>query len=151
MPQNSQYFIFKTSRSFGCGLGLEGLVADFTLPYFLQNLKNNKVVCYETFRNPQFIIFPQISVNKRPNRVPCGCRVAGWTCHPHECLREIWILSSVKWQTLNAMDFVDAKSWLIGKDTVAGKDWGLEKKGVTEDEIIGLLTQWTWIWANSRR
>ena len=31
----------------------------------------------------------------------------------------------------------DAKSWLIGKDPDAGKDWGQEEKGVTEDEIVG--------------
>ena len=31
----------------------------------------------------------------------------------------------------------DAKSWLIGKDPDAGKDWGQEKKGVTEDEMVG--------------
>ena len=30
----------------------------------------------------------------------------------------------------------DAKSWLIKKDTDAGKDWGQEK-GVTEDEMVG--------------
>ena len=29
----------------------------------------------------------------------------------------------------------DAKSWLIGKDPDAGKDWGQEEKGMTEDEI----------------
>ena len=29
----------------------------------------------------------------------------------------------------------DAKSWLIGKDAAAGKDWGQEK-GVMEDEMI---------------
>ena len=29
----------------------------------------------------------------------------------------------------------DAKSWLIGKDPDAGKDWGREKKGVTEAEM----------------
>ena len=29
------------------------------------------------------------------------------------------------------------KSWLIGKDSDAGKDWGLEEKGMTEDEIVG--------------
>ena len=27
----------------------------------------------------------------------------------------------------------DAKSWLIGKDPDAGKDWGQEEKGVAED------------------
>ena len=31
----------------------------------------------------------------------------------------------------------DAKSWLIWKDLDAGKDWGHEDKGMTEDEIIG--------------
>ena len=29
------------------------------------------------------------------------------------------------------------KSWLIGKDTNAGRDWGQEEKGTTEDEISG--------------
>ena len=31
----------------------------------------------------------------------------------------------------------DAKSWLIGKDPDAGKDWRQEEKGATEDEMIG--------------
>ena len=31
----------------------------------------------------------------------------------------------------------DMKSWLIGKDPDAGKDWGQEEKGTTEDEIAG--------------
>jgi len=30
----------------------------------------------------------------------------------------------------------DAKSWLIGKDPDAGKDWGHEEKGMTEDEVV---------------
>ena len=30
-----------------------------------------------------------------------------------------------------------AKSWLIGKDPDAGKDWGQEEKGKTEDEMAG--------------
>ena len=30
----------------------------------------------------------------------------------------------------------DAKSWLIGKDPDAGKDWGREEKGMTEDEMV---------------
>ena len=29
------------------------------------------------------------------------------------------------------------KSWLIGKDSVAGRDWGQEEKGTTEDEMAG--------------
>ena len=31
----------------------------------------------------------------------------------------------------------DAKSWLIWKDPHAGKDWRWEKKGMTEDEMVG--------------
>ena len=31
----------------------------------------------------------------------------------------------------------DAKSWLIWKDPDAGKHWGQEEKGTTEDEMIG--------------
>ena len=31
----------------------------------------------------------------------------------------------------------NAKSWLIGKDPDVGKDWGQEKKGTTEDEMVG--------------
>ena len=30
-----------------------------------------------------------------------------------------------------------AKSWLIWKDPYAGKDWGQEEKGTTEDEMVG--------------
>ena len=30
-----------------------------------------------------------------------------------------------------------AKSWLIGKDPDAGRDWGQEEKGMTEDEMAG--------------
>ena len=31
----------------------------------------------------------------------------------------------------------DVNNWLIWKDLDAGKDWGQEKKGTTEDEMIG--------------
>ena len=31
----------------------------------------------------------------------------------------------------------DAKSWLIGKHSDAGKDWGQEEKGMTEDKMVG--------------
>ena len=31
----------------------------------------------------------------------------------------------------------DSKSWLIGKDPDAGKVWGQEEKGTTEDEMVG--------------
>ena len=31
----------------------------------------------------------------------------------------------------------DEKNWLIWKDADAGKDWRLEEKGMTEDEMVG--------------
>ena len=31
----------------------------------------------------------------------------------------------------------DGKSWLIGKDSDAGRDWGQAEKGTTEDEMAG--------------
>ena len=32
---------------------------------------------------------------------------------------------------------LDVKSWLIGKNPDAGKDWRWEEKGTTEDEMVG--------------
>ena len=45
-----------------------------------------------------------------------------------------------------------AERWLIGKDSDAGRDWGQEEKGTTEDEMAGWQspTWWTWVWVNSR-
>ena len=49
----------------------------------------------------------------------------------------------------------DVKSWLIGKDPDAGKDWGQEEKGTTEDEMVGWhhrldghiwVNAWSWWW-----
>ena len=31
----------------------------------------------------------------------------------------------------------DVKNWIIGKDHDAGKDWGQEEKGTTEDKMFG--------------
>ena len=47
----------------------------------------------------------------------------------------------------------DVVSWLTGKDPDAGKDWGQEEKGTTEDEIVGwhYWLKGQWVWANSGR
>ena len=47
----------------------------------------------------------------------------------------------------------DAKSRLIGKDPDVRKYRRQEKKGMTEDEMVGWHYQlnWTWIWASSGR
>ena len=50
-----------------------------------------------------------------------------------------------------------AKSWLNGKDSDAGRDWGQEEKGTTEDEMAGwhhrlaeCEFEWT-LWAGFRQ
>ena len=46
----------------------------------------------------------------------------------------------------------DARNWLIWKDPDAGKDWKQEEKGMTGwDGWMISFTQWTWVWASSRR
>ena len=46
----------------------------------------------------------------------------------------------------------DMKSWLIGKDPDAGRDWGQEERGDRGwDGWMASPTQWTWVWANSGR
>ena len=44
------------------------------------------------------------------------------------------------------------KSWLIGKDSNAGRDWGAGGKGDDRgwDGWMASLTRWTWVWVNSR-
>ena len=38
----------------------------------------------------------------------------------------------------------DVKNWLTGKDPDAGKDWGQEEKGTTEDEMDGWHHRLSW-------
>ena len=105
----------------------------------------------------------------------CGCE--SWTVKKAECWRidafELWCwrrLLRVPWTSRRSNQSIvnvftgrtdaeaetlilwppDAKSWLIGKDPHAGKDWRQEK-GTTEDEIVWMAspTGWTWVWVNS--
>ena len=45
----------------------------------------------------------------------------------------------------------DAKNWLFGKDSDAGRDLGQEEKGTREDwdGWMASPTRWTWVWVNS--
>ena len=44
----------------------------------------------------------------------------------------------------------DRKSWLIGEDPDAGKDWRPKEKGVAEDEMVSNADSMDMNWANSR-
>ena len=50
-----------------------------------------------------------------------------------------WVF--IRWTDVEAETTIlwppDVMSWLIGKDLDAGKDWGQEEKGTTEDEMVG--------------
>ena len=54
----------------------------------------------------------------------------GWTTFTFTSIRRTDAKAPILW-------LPDAKSQLIGKDPDAGKDWGQEEKGVTEDEMFG--------------
>ena len=41
------------------------------------------------------------------------------------------------WSWNSSIWLPNVKSWLTGKDSDAGKDWGQEKKGTTEDKMVG--------------
>ena len=91
----------------------------------------------------------------------------------HSCLLIVWIIildskeikpvnpkGNQPWKCIGRTDAeakapilwpLDEKSWLIGKDPDAGKDWGQEKKGMTgRDGWMASPTQWTWDWVSSR-
>ena len=52
------------------------------------------------------------------------------------------LMLKLKLQYFDAVPYMvntipDAKSWLVGKNPDAGKDWGQEEKRTTEDEMVG--------------
>ena len=69
-------------------------------------------------------------------------------CHMSFPYRSIWLWSkklfSQIWPDLSNQEASkfslwppDVESWLIWKDPDAGKDWGQEEMGATEDEMVG--------------
>ena len=51
-----------------------------------------------------------------------------------------WKVNLNHWTAMEVINFLmppHAKSWFIGKDSDAGRDWGQEEKGTTEDEMAG--------------
>ena len=47
------------------------------------------------------------------------------------------LLHCVDYISTHLANTYHAKSWLIGEDCDAGRDWGQEEKGTTEDEMAG--------------
>ena len=71
---------------------------------------------------------------RRPLRVPWTARRSN-----QSILKEISPAYSVEGLILKLKILwpPGAKSWLIWKDPDAGKDWGQEEKGTTEDDMVG--------------
>jgi len=62
-----------------------------------------------------------------------------WTARrSNQCiLKEISPGISLEGMMLKLNSSTHARSWLIRKDSDAGRDWGQEEKGTTEDEMAG--------------
>ena len=54
-----------------------------------------------------------------------------------DCIAQGILLSVLWWPETPVPWPPHAKSWLIGKDSDAGRDWGQEENGTTEDEMAG--------------
>jgi len=66
----------------------------------------------------------------------CGTQ---WILSDQSVLKEInpeYSLEAWFWAEILILWPLDTKSWLIGKDSDAGKDWGQEEKGATEDKKV---------------
>ena len=92
-----------------------------------------------------------------PNLEPVCCSMSSSNCCFLSCIQVSLETSKVVWCShllKNFPQFVvintkdakaetpvlwppHARSWLIGKDSDAGRDWGQEEKGTTEDEMAG--------------
>ena len=57
-----------------------------------------------------------------------------------EWIRKLWYIYTMEYYSAikkNAFESVLMRRRLIGKDSHAGRDWGQEEKGTTEDEMVG--------------
>ena len=67
---------------------------------------------------------------------PLDCKEI-WPVHPTGDQSWIFIRRTDAEAETSILCSPDVKSWLIGKDPEAGKDWRWEKKATTEDEMVG--------------
>ena len=73
---------------------------------------------------------------RRLLRVPWTAR--SWNpVHPKENHSWIFIRRTDAEGEAPILWLSDVKNWLIGKDSDAGRDWGQQEKGKTEDEMFG--------------
>ena len=76
----------------------------------------------------------------------CGVGEDSWESLGHKEIQPVQPKGDQSWVFIGRTDAEaetpiiwppHAKNWLIGKDPDAGRDWGQEEKGTTEDEMAG--------------
>ena len=76
----------------------------------------------------------------------CGVREDSWESLDYKEIQQVHSKGDQPWDIFGKNDAKAetpvlwppyVKSWLIGKDSDAGRDWGQEEKGRTEDEMAG--------------
>ena len=76
----------------------------------------------------------------------CGVREDSWESLDCKEIQPVYPQGDQSWVFFGRTDAktetpvlwpLHAKSWLFGKDSVAGRDWGQEEKGTTKDETAG--------------
>ena len=71
-----------------------------------------------------------------PTQVPFCVNISS-TCYHKKQMIQLWHCDADLGSETAVLWPPHAKSWLIGKDSDAGRDWGQEEKGTTEDEMAG--------------
>ena len=92
---------------------------------------------------------PKCSVNNFCDYLRCSARRSN-----QSILKEISPGISLEGMMLKLkLQYFGHLMWRVDslEKTDAGRDWGQEEKGMTENKMAGLasLTRWTWIWVNS--
>ena len=67
---------------------------------------------------------------------PSDCKGSQWV-HPKGDQSWVFIARTDAEAEIPILWPPHTKNWLTGKDPDAGRDWGKEEKGMTEDEIVG--------------
>ena len=95
---------------------------------------------WPTRKSPSLLAWPKnwcfwTVVLEKTLASPLDCKIQ--PVHPKG--DQSWVFIG-RWMKLQYSLKLDGKSWLTGEDPTAGKDWGQEEKGTTEDGWLDGIT-----------
>ena len=90
-----------------------------------QRINSFKLWCWKTLESP--LDYKEMNSGKNPGWIQMNKANQPWIFIGRNYTESE---TSILWPR-------DGKNQLIGKDPNAGKDWGQEQKGMTEDEVVG--------------